>query len=55
MTLKEHCLDTSLELALARLYQAKYPCWMLGFPFLPVEVAMLVQVESLLHITCKGR
>ena len=55
MNLKEYCLDTSLELALAWLYQAKYPCWMLGFPFLPMEVALLVQVESLLYITCKGR
>ena len=55
MNLKEYCLDTSLELALAWLYQAKYPCWMLDFPFLPMEVALLVQVESLLYITCKGR
>ena len=55
MNLKEHCLDTSLEIALAWLYQANYPCLILGFPFLPMEVALLVQVESLLRITCKGR
>ena len=55
MNLKEHCLDTSSEIALAWLYQAKYPCWVLGFPFLPMEVALLVQVESLLHIAYKGR